>query len=283
MFQQNKKDKLSIFFADTSDEISELQQMIAFILESAGMKILYPTEKTSAEKLLLKANCSLHIIGNTYSSNSEEQLDLAKKHILEKENFKIFIWQPVSIANRINTIEQENFVNSLRNGISMNMIYANHESPVLLVEDIRSIMQYENKHNYNLKQTEIFFIYNEIDEDAVKNITDLLGDIVSMQLLSIVLNSEKDYSEYVAQQIEKASLTVIFFKRTTRWALPFVQQVWKKIGGASSKSKIILIGDANHEQNNDLNFTIPNIEFLKVAEELIPLEVKVQYDKLIEA
>jgi len=57
MFQQNKKDKLSIFFADTSDEISELQQMIAFILESAGMKILYPTEKTSAEKLLLKANC----------------------------------------------------------------------------------------------------------------------------------------------------------------------------------------------------------------------------------
>jgi len=225
----------------------------------------------------------LHIIGNTYSSNSEEQLDLAKKHILEKENFKIFIWQPVSIANRINTIEQENFVNSLRNGISMNMIYANHESPVLLVEDIRSIMQYENKHNYNLKQTEIFFIYNEIDEDAVKNITDLLGDIVSMQLLSIVLNSEKDYSEYVAQQIEKASLTVIFFKRTTRWALPFVQQVWKKIGGASSKSKIILIGDANHEQNNDLNFTIPNIEFLKVAEELIPLEVKVQYDKLIEA
>ncbi len=208
---------------------------------------------------------------------------MAKEYILQQEHFKIFIWQPASIANRINSAEQESFVNNLRNGISMNMIYANHESPVLLVEDIRSIMQYENKHNYNLKQTDVFFIYNEIDEDAVKNITDLLGDIVSMQLLSIILNSEKDYSEYVSQQIDKASLTVIFFKRTTKWALPFVQQVWKKIGGASSDSKIVLIGDANHQQNNDLTFTIPNIEFLKIAEELVPLEVKVQYDKLTEA
>jgi len=283
MFQQNKKNKLNIFLADTSEDISELKQMIAFILESAGMNILYPTEKLSAKETLLKANCSLHIVGNTYSTSSEQQLNLAKEHILHQENFKIFIWQPASIANRINSEEQENFVNNLRNGISMNMIYANHESPVLLVEDIRSIMQYENKHNYNLKQTDVFFIYNEIDEDAVKNITDLLGDIVSMQLLSIVLNSEKDYSEYISQQIDKASLTVIFFKRTTKWALPFVQQVWKKIGGASSESKIVLIGDSNHQQNNDLTFTIPNIEFLKIAEELVPLEVKVQYDKLTEA
>jgi len=275
----NDNQKIRVFLAKVSLEMQSLRQTLFSILHYAGMQIL-ECEHNDIEKVLEKSDCSIHIIGRNYFPEAEQQLNIARNYNSKNSLFKIFLWQPLERKNIVLENKQEEFINNLRNNIFRNMIFTNHESPVMFTEDIRSIMHSEKLINYNVKPTEIFFIHNELDEDAVKNIIDLLDDIASLQLLNIILSSNTDYSELVAQQIGKSGLTVIFFKRSSKWALPFTQQIWKKIGGASSGATILLIGDGNHEQNMKISFAAPNVTFMAIAEELIPLEIKVQYDKL---
>jgi len=278
MFSENNQ-KIKVFLAKVSIEMQSLRQTLYSILHYAGMQIL-ECESTDIENVLKNADCSIHIIGRNFYPDAEKELNIARNFNLINTKFKIFLWQPLERKKVILESAQEDFINNLRNNIFRNMIFTNHESPVMFTEDIRSIMHSEKLINYNVKPTEIFFIHNELDEDAVKNIIDLLDDIASLQLLNIILSSNTDYSELVAQQIGKSGLTVIFFKRSSKWALPFTQQIWKKIGGASSGATILLIGDGNHEQNMKISFAAPNVTFMAIAEELIPLEIKVQFDKL---
>lgn len=280
MFLENNQSIIKVFLADTSVEMQKVRQILYAILKSAGMQIVEANENQKGQSLLEKVDCSIHIIGNNYSQIIEEQLNLSREFNSKNERFKIFIWKPTDNNYILKDKQQEEFINSIRNNIFRNMIYTNHESPVMFTEDIRSIMHSEKQLNYNAKEIEVFFIHNEIDEDSVKNIVEMLNDVVSLQVISIVLNSNTDYSELISQQIAKSQLTVIFFKRSVNWALPFTQQIWKKIGGASSGSNILLVGDASHEQNTKINFQAPNVSFLAISSELIPLEIKVQLDKL---
>ena len=54
------------------------------------------------------------------------------------------------------------------------------------------------------------------------------------------------------------------------------------MGGASSHTPILLIGDDEPDENMNKKFTAPKIISLIVAGDLIPLEIKVQYDKVLE-
>ncbi len=273
---------ITVFLADTSDELRPIRQMLSAILQYAGMKIVENTGN-NVRDILKKTDCSIHIIGSSYLESAEQQLAIAREYNLENTNYKIFIWQPIDKKTVINDKRQEKFVNNIRNNLFRNMIYANHASPVMFTEDIRAIMHSEKQTKYDIKATEIFFIHNELDEDAVKNIVQLLDDVASLQLLNIILSANTDYSELASQQIAKSGLTVIYFKRSHKWAIPFAQQIWKKIGGASANANILLIADGGHEQNQSINFSAPNVTFLAVPDELIPLEIKVHYDKISEA
>ncbi len=281
MFEPQNDSSIVVFVAFVSPEMMPQRAMLMAILQSAGMSIVTHDSDDNIEQLLEQADCSLHLLSNKYSATSENQLQKARKRNQILENFTVFIWQQSIVFQKIEP-QQENFINSVRNNILRNMIFTNHDSPVMLTEDIRAIMTTERQVNYHAEETQIFFIYNEIDLDAASSITDLLNDVASIKSLSIILNNATDYSEMVSQQIEKSELTVIFFKRSANWAMPFTQQVWKKIGGASSGATLLLIGDGNHIQNTNAKFDAPNITSLIVAEELIPLEIKVQYDKLLE-
>ena len=73
------------------------------------------------------------------------------------------------------------------------------------------------------------------------------------------------------------------FKLSGDWAVPFAQQVWKKIGGATTHTPILLIGDDDPDTNLNKKFKAPKVISMIVAGELIPLEIKVQYDKVIAA
>jgi len=280
MLFENNQTKIKVFLAQTSVEMDSIKKILLMILESAGMQIISSNSNDNISKILDESDCSIHILGNNYNQNIEEQLTEVRKHYSRNNKFKIFIWQPIEQYISKFDLKQEEFINNVRNNIFRNMIFSNHESPVMFIEDIRSIMHAEKQIAYNIKETEIFFIHNEIDEDSVKGITELLEDIASLQTINIILNSQVDYSELVAQQIKKSELTVIYFKRSVNWALPFTQQIWKKIGGASSGSNILLIGDSGHEQNTKINFEAPNVTFLAISEDLIPLEIKVHYDKI---
>jgi hypothetical protein len=274
--------KIKAFLPDSNTELVSYRKLLIGVLQSANIEVVEdPSELSSSQ-------CSIHILGNQYKksaadpsiSNDEFWFNQAYNHINNNKFFRIFVWQPPALQNQIVSPKQTDFINSIRNNLVQNMTFSNHHSPVMLVEDIRSIIYAEQKAVFDTNPTDIFFIYNEIDEDTGNDIVELLNDVVKIEKLNISLNLGTDYSELISQQIQKSQLTAIYFNRTANWAVPFTKQVWKNIGGASANKKILMIGDAEYEQNKTALFNAPNVTNINASTELIPLETKVFYDNL---
>jgi hypothetical protein len=144
------------------------------------------------------------------------------------------------------------------------------------------MMEEDENFEFDIKDTEIFLMFNELDEFEAEEIIDMLSDVVDVETLIIIQDENVEYLEFCSHQINKSKLAVIYFKETSHWALPFVRQVWKKIGGALSHTPILLIGDDDPKSNIDKKFEAPKVVSLIISGEMIPLEIKVQLDKLTE-
>lgn len=235
------------------------------------------------------ASCSVHLLGLGYGnlmdgkdvSLPHHQFNESLKKNKENNNFKLFVWFPFAIAD-INDEKQLSFISEIRNNISNGVFFSNTNSPIQLVDDLRTSVKIETKQEFDIKETDVFIVYNQLDDADADEVVDMLSDIVPVEKLNIVQDSDLDYSEFCAQQIGKSKIAVIYFKESADWALPFAQQIWKKMGGASSHTPILLIGDEDPDTNNNKKFKAPKVVSLIVAGELIPLEIKMQYDKVIE-
>ncbi|MFL5753908.1 MAG: hypothetical protein ACJ76F_10915 [Bacteroidia bacterium] len=283
-----------IYLSVNADESLALRGYLLSILLRAGMNVIDPPEASPEElrAAINAADCSVHILSRDYGKTLESdpatslarfQFNEARKKLeRDPENFRIFIWYPPEVLSAGKEPLQEEFINEIRNSISQNMVFTNISSPIQLVDDIRSMLVTEQKTKFDIKSTEVFLVFNELDEGEADGIVDMLSDIVDVEKLNIVQDSDMDYSEFCSQQIGKSKLAVVYFKETADWALPFAQQIWKKVGGASSHTPILLIGDEDPEINLNKKFIAPKVISLIVAGELIPLEIKVNYDKAIE-
>lgn len=243
--------------------------------------------QAGVSKYLEDCNCSVHILGTSYTSNSsggaslaEIQFNEAFKKLQSDKHFRMFIWYPPEVISAEKDPQQDSFISRVKNSISMNMVFAAVDSPIQLVDDIRSMTEVEVKETFNINAADVFVIFNQLDNDVAEDVIDMLSDIVEVSKLNIVLDSDTDYSEYVAQQMDKSKLAVVYFKESADWAVPFAQQIWKRTGGASTPTPILLIGDKDPSTNQDKKFAAPQVTSLIVPGELIPLEIKVQYDKL---
>ena len=281
--------KKTVFLSNAPEEKrAELKS----ILERAGMKVISGDDSETGgdtgdvKTILDAADCSLHILDPNVNqesliSSAKSQFDLAKKQSELRPGFKIFIWQAGTITEQVSKSKQAEFINEIRNSVSSNMYYTDVNSMIQLVDDVRSLLESKQKVEYNLKAADVFLIFNQLDENEAAEIIDMLSDIVPVERLCIIQDSDVDYSELCAQQIGSSKIAVVYFKYSTVWALPFTQQIWKKIGGASSHTPILLIGDEVPDENKTIKINAPKIICLVVAGELIPLEIKVQYDKAI--
>lgn len=293
--------KIKVFVSEVPDDVSVLRDRLLLVLKRAGMEIVYvdlskvnDTDELIEEnrKLLHAADCSVHILGNEPINEGlgENEISMVEYQLQEAQNrknsewrdFKIFIWHPAFIADAIEDDELDEFISSVRQGIMHNMIYSSRDSVVSFVEDIRSVMFGGTPEHFDVDKTDIFFIYNSIDQEAANEILSMIVDVMDVKKLEIILSEDIDYSELVAQQVKKSKLVVIYYKDTADWALPFAQQVWKKTGGASSPAPILFIGDSNVPANAEIEFEAPNVVSQLVSQEIIPIEVKVQLDKLNE-
>jgi hypothetical protein len=290
--------KIKVYVSEVSEDMAYLKEHLIKVLSRAGMEVLYQkvnilnSDINSGEEkkdLLYAADCSIHIIGkesiysneNSEVSDIELELNNARDRIKsEWRDFRIFIWYPFDILSDDESKDQDNFISKIRQGIVQNMIFSNRESVVSFVEDIRSVMYGGKPVEFDIEKTELFFIYNALDYETANEIIYLVSDIIELKKLEIVLSADIDYAELVSQQIKKSKMGVIYYKNTSDWAVPFVQQVWKKVGGASSGTPILFIGDANTELNEGINFEAPKVISLTVAHEIIPIEIKVQYDSI---
>ncbi len=284
---------VTVFLSLCSKEQSAQRNELSSVLKRAGMTVISDPEfisdggVLSVSQQLSTSDCSIHILFPQYLpvtdsgvSVSRFQFQEAKKYLAVNPNFKVFVWQP-PLTDLMNAEAlQIDFINEVKNNISKSMVYSNAVSAIQLADDIRSLMEKKELVSFDLNSTDIFLISNQLDENEAKEIIDMLSDIVPVEMLNIIQDSDTDYSELCKQQISKSKLAVIYFKESGDWALPFAQQVWKKIGGATSHTPILLIGDIDPSTNTNKKFAAPKVISLIIAGELIPLEIKVQYDKI---
>lgn len=285
-----------IYLAFTTDGIEERRHDLFNTLIKANFQVFPSNLKyenhffSHIQEEVGEAVCSVHLLGLEYGplleghsvSLSHYQYNLALEKLKANSDYKIFIWFPYSF-NDIKDEAQSRFIADIRNNIIHGMNFSNTASTIQLVDDLRISVKVEEKQMFDIKDTDVFLVYNQLDDSDANEVAEMLSDIIPIEKLNIIQDSEMDYSEFCAQQIGKSKLAVVYFKESSDWALPFTQQIWKKIGGASSHTPILLIGDEDPETNTNKKFKAPKVVSLIVAGELIPLEIKVQYDKIIDA
>ena len=286
-----------VYLSACTLEASDLRNELCEVLKSAGMEVLpeqdlAPAQQAAHVSALLKESNTAVIILEPKSIRLEADgrpvfwlpylMQLAQQELSARQDFNIIVWLSPRFPLALFDPDQQQFVNEVRNNIGKNMVFTNAASAIELVDDLRSLLDVKETTLFDLKDTEIFLISNLLDDYEANEVVDMLMDIVPVEKLSIIQDSDMDYSEYCSQQIGKSKLAVVYFKESGDWALPFAQQVWKKIGGASSHTPILLIGDEDPETNMNKKFKAPKVMSLIVSGELIPLEIKVQYDKITE-
>ena len=162
------------------------------------------------------------------------------------------------------------------------MMFSNSLGPMQMVDDIRVVMMKQDAKVYDSKDTDIFFIFNQQDELEAQEIVDRLSQEFPVETMNILPDGEDSYREMSSQQIPKSKLAVVYFKYAADWALPFIKQIWKQVGGASSPTPMFLVGDDDPYSNIARNFKAPKVISSIVPKESIPVEVKKVYNAVVE-
>jgi len=159
-------------------------------------------------------------------------------------------------------------------------MFSNSQGPMQLVDDMRVVIMKQDIKVYDSKDTDIFFIFNQQDELEAQNIVDELSLEIPIETMNILPDGEESYREISSQQIPKSKLAVVYFKYAADWALPFIKQIWKQVGGASSPTPMFLIGEDKPQSNLARNFKAPRVISSIVPKETISAEVKKVYTQL---
>jgi len=211
-----------IYLAFTHKELEEKRQDLFNTLQKAGQQV-FPHNTTYNEEFfhyvseeISKSNAFVLLLGLNHDefvtptgmSLSEYQLSLAMKRNESDPNYKVFIWFPFSLTEVTNE-QQHDFISNIRNNIRSGVYFSNSVSPIQLVDDLRTSIKVESKEEFDINPTDVFLVYNQLDDLEAGDIVDMLSDIVPVEKLNIIQDSDLEYSELCAQQISKSKLAVV--------------------------------------------------------------------------
>lgn len=287
----------TVFLAWTSNDLKAKREEIAMILSRAGFQVIPNSDcpssdaefKNSVSKHLEAASCSLHILSSEFGRRFEEEDEVSypmhqfeaakKKSAAPGSKFHTFIWH-LEDSSKPMKPQQEEFISNIRNYITPNMTFTNAFSPMQLVEDMRSHLILEKQTVMDTKDTDIFFIFNKQDAKDAYPLTDLISKDYTIEVMNILPGGEAQYREQSTQQIPKSKLAVVYFRYGADWALPFIKQVWKEVGGAASPTHMMLVGEDDPQTNMARIFKAPKVSSSIVSKEEVPEEVKKTYTKV---
>lgn len=291
------RQKPSLYLAWTSGDLKEQREEMAIILQKAGFNVVPAIDcpaddeafKARVAEEMAKCTCSLHMLSGEFGRRFEKdeevsfpqhQFEAARQRLASDADFSTFIWQ-VPDTQAVKPAQQ-NFIKHIRNNITKNMMFSNSPGPMQLVDDIRVVMMKQDAVTYDSKDTDIFFIFNQQDEFDAKVITDRISVEYPVEIMNILPDGEDAYRDISSQQIQRSKLAVIYFKYAADWALPFIKQIWKQVGGASSPTPLFLVGEDDPKSNMARNFKAPKVVSSIIPKENIPDEVKKVYTTVIE-
>jgi hypothetical protein len=288
----------SVYLAWTSSDLKEQREEMAIILQKAGFNVLPSidcpaddeTFKKKVEEEISRCACSLHMLSGEFGRRFEadEEMSFPQYQFLEAKkridtpgsDFNVFIWLYPEASQNAKPAQQ-NFIKYIRNNITRNMMFSNSPGPMQLVDDIRVVMMKQDATVYDSKDTDIFFIFNQQDEQDARFITDQLSTEYPVEIMNILPDGEDQYREISSQQIPKSKLAVVYFRYAADWALPFIKQIWKQVGGASSPTPLFLVGEDDPKSNLARNFKAPKVVSTVVPKEKVSDEVKKVYTTVV--
>jgi len=288
----------NIYLAWTSSDLKESREEMAIILNKAGFNVLPSTDcpgddetfKIKAAEEISKCVCSLHMLSGEFGRRFEADDEIsfpsyqfaeARKRVEKPgDDFNIFVWLDPDHSKVIKPAQQI-FIKYIRNNITRKMMFSNSQGPMQLVDDIRVVMMKQDTTVYDSKDTDIFFIFNQQDEQDARHIIDAISLEFPVETMNILPDGEDSYREMSSQQIPKSKLAVVYFKYAADWALPFIKQIWKQVGGASSPTPMFLVGEDDPHTNLARNFKAPRVISVIMPKETIPDEVKKVYGQVV--
>jgi len=280
MFINLYNQSIKVFFADSSADMEDTREELRVILHRAGMEIVDGRDVPSKELLdaMQQTDCSVHLLGKTdiFEEGTDNSLAGTQYHAAKNlcsDRFKMFVWNPRGRENR------SKYINVIRRDIEENIIYSDRPSPIVFVEDIRNIMTVKQSAVQETVASDIFFLYNDLDNDTANDICTMLGDIRKVTKLSISMSSEVDYNTYIKQQLAVSKIGVVYYNFAGDWAASFARQVWKDTGGQSGATPICVIGNSDHAKPEQLEI-FNGIMECAIDEQLrIPLDINMFLDK----
>lgn len=283
MFFDLYSQQIKVFLAAVTNDVENNRYSLRTVLEKAGMTVLESTNDDENEifSLMKTADCSIHILGNVniydsdgggYKSMSGIEYRLARK--LRSKEYKMFIWNPCGRINNINS-----YINNIRRDIVENTIYSDKTSPIVFVEELRTIMNVKQSARHDLQEADIFFLYNELDADTAEDISNMLQDVQSVIKLGVSMSHNVDYNDFINQQLGNTKLGVVYYNYAADWVVSFARQIWKDTGGGSSQTPIIIAGNNAHAKKDDLKIFDGILECIVDDYTRIPLDIKIHFDK----
>lgn len=282
MFINLYNQSVRVFLADVSSEMDDIREELRVILHRAGMEIVDGRNVSpgAVKDAMQQTDCSVHILGiaDIFTTGTAGGPIPAGQHYyaakdLCKDQFKMFVWNPRGKENR------SSYINSIRRDIEENIIYCGKPSPIIFVEDIRNIMTVNQSATQETVASDIFFLYNDLDNDTATDICTMLGDFQTVAKLGISMSSEVDYNSFIRQQLAVSKVGVVYYNFAGDWAVSFARQVWKDTGGNSGTTPICIVGNSDHAKEEQLAI-IKDIMECTIDEQLrIPLDIKVFLDK----
>lgn len=284
-----------VFLAWTSSDLKARREDLQISLTRAGFEVFPNFDCPSSEedfaeevtKHLNQADFALHLFSTEYGrcfEESEESFPAFQyekgRELSEKGQIRQVIWQCLEPGKPLKT-RQESLLREIRNRLNSHSIFSGAANAMQLVDELRNYLHTEAPAKTATDiNTEIFFIYNRQDFTEAEQITDFLSAEIPLEVLMIEPNTETLYRERTLQQLPETRLAVVYFKHSGDWAIPFIKQVWKDIGGAKAPNFFALVGDEIPEINAFRNFKAPRVISRITGGHRIAEEIKSIYQNL---
>ena len=281
----------------TSSKLKARREELAMVCAKAGLRVVPTTDCPSEEEEfclrtqqgLAEAACSLHLLGNDFGRRFDDNeanswpkyaYEQARQEATRRPAFRQFVWFSPDPGADISA-DQQTFIGKIRNELTAQCTFSSAPNAQQVVEDLRSsLVQTAPPPVSTEKETDICFVFHSLDNDEATLIAQQLVEKFSLDLLTIEPSSAEAYKEKTVHAIPKSKLAVVYFKHSADWALPFVKQVWRLVGGAASPTPILFVGEDDPKENGLQKFMAPKVVMSIQPHQAVSDEVQRVFQKL---
>lgn len=294
---ESQEKRYRVFLAWTTADVADRRETLSVMLQKAGMEV-FPLEeqpateeafRKQAEACIAQADCSIHLLGGDYApvlsadpstSYAKWQYEQARaKSQKTQGGFKRFVWN-LPLDGLILQGEQQDFVVQVQNSLTSEVLFTSVSNPAQFIDDMRAFLERDVTVKQVPKDFDLAFISNVQDAADCYQVIEALEKQLKVTTLTVVPENDVDYRALAADQVRRSKLTVVYFKDASDWAVSFVKQLWKHVGGASSSTPFLLIGEDEPRRNRFLRFRAPMTLLEVVPKSMVQKTVQEVFAKL---